>query len=90
MKLVVSRTPLRTNARVHARLNAGEIDCISHTLCTNHEIPVWTSVAYPGFHAGGYLIVLDSLRAEIFTATPPFNDHAHHFKPSRAFFGGHY
>ena len=27
MKLVVSRTPLRTNARIHARSNAGEIDC---------------------------------------------------------------
>ena len=27
MKLVVSRTSLRTNARIHARSNAGEIDC---------------------------------------------------------------
>ena len=27
MKLVVSRTLLRTNARIHARSNAGEIDC---------------------------------------------------------------
>ena len=37
------------------------------------------SVAYPGVHVGGCLIVCAQSAREKFTDTPLFNDHAHQF-----------